>query len=60
MLILSVLSIPVLSGHKSGHILFRTREEPSTNGVGFSCAKWASNQRVRGGADMVINQMINR
>lgn len=31
----------------------------STNGVGFLCAKVASNQRVRGGADMIINQMID-
>jgi len=31
----------------------------STNGVRFSCAKVAANQRVRGGADMVINQMVN-
>lgn len=30
----------------------------STNGVEFSCAKWASDQRVRGSADMVINQMV--
>ena len=30
----------------------------STNGVGFSCAKWASDQRVRRGAEMVINQMV--
>jgi len=31
MLILSILSIPVLSGHKRGHILFRAREEPLDN-----------------------------
>ena len=29
------------------------------NGVGFWCAKWASDQRVRGEADLVINQMVN-
>jgi len=30
----------------------------STKGVGFSCAKWASNQEAMEGIDMVINQMI--
>jgi hypothetical protein len=29
----------------------------STNGVGFSCAKWVSDQRVSG--DAVISQMVN-
>jgi len=28
----------------------------STDGVGFSCTKWASDHRVRGGVDRVINQ----
>jgi hypothetical protein len=31
----------------------------STNGVGYSCAKRASDQRARGSADRVINQMVN-
>ena len=30
----------------------------STNGVGFSCAKWASDQEATEGADMVINQRL--
>jgi hypothetical protein len=52
------LSIPALSGHKSGHIFSGEEGTLSANAVGFSCTKMASNQRVRGTEDMVINQML--
>jgi hypothetical protein len=39
--------------------LQRRGKSPVSNDVGFLCAKWALHQRVRGGAEMVINQMID-
>jgi hypothetical protein len=38
MVILSILSVPTVSGHKIGHILFRAREEPSLQMVSDSHA----------------------
>jgi hypothetical protein len=38
MLILSILSVPTVSGHKNGHIIFRAREERSLQMVSDSRA----------------------
>jgi hypothetical protein len=56
MLILFILSIPTLSGHKIGHVSSGAKEEPCLQRVSDSRAlKVVSNQQVTGGAQMVIN-----
>jgi hypothetical protein len=60
MLVLSLLSVPTVSGHKIGHILLRSEGGAlSPNGVGFSRANAASDSRVRRGKNMVINQKVD-